>query len=100
MKNVKNFQIKLKDDTSDPNIYKHKKLDMYSPQVNSKSRLNSSNNHDLVVSQSISNKNNSSNDKVYSLSNLKKNEFSLKSKQNNSNKNDKTNLCVNNLSIT
>jgi hypothetical protein len=98
MKNVKISQIKLKEEASDQD--KNKKYELYSPQINaSKGRISFSNNNplvDLFAPQSTTNKNYSSNDKVYSLSQFKKNEFISKSKQSNSIIPNKTNLSVNN----
>ena len=102
MKNVKISQIKLKEDSTDSDFNKIKKLELYSPQFAKKGRFICSNNSplvDLSGSHSTTNKKYSSNDKAYSLSHLKKNELSLKTQQNNSsnlNKN-KTNLSVSNI---
>jgi len=105
MKNVKICQIKLKDDSSENELNKHRKLELYSPQITSKSRFSYSNNNplvDLFSPQSITNKNYSSNDKAYSLSHLKKNEFSLKNKQINTHNlaQTKTNLSVSSINRT
>lgn len=102
MKNVKICQIKLKEDTPDTDLNKHRKLEMYSPQITSKGRFSYSNNNalvDLFGPQTTTNKNYSSNDKAYSLSNLKKSDFSLKTKQNNqiNGNQNKTNLLVSNI---
>jgi hypothetical protein len=98
MKNVKISQIKLKEETSDHD--KNRKFELYSPQINaSKGRISFSNNPlvDLFAPQSTTNKNYSSNDKAYSLSQFKKHEFISKTKQSNSIIPNKTNVSVNHL---
>lgn len=103
MRNVKISQIKVKEDSTD--LEKTRKYEVYSPQITtSKGRFSYSNNNplvDLLTPQSTTNKNYSSNDKAYSISHVKKNEFNLRTKQNSSSiQNSKTNLSISNPNST
>jgi hypothetical protein len=103
MKNVKISQIKVKEDSLE--IEKNRKFEVYSPQITtSKGRFSYSNNNPLVelfAPQTTTNKNYSSNDKAYSLSHIKKNEYSSKSKQGGlNNPTSKSNVSVSNVNST